>query len=251
MSDKKATIKAEGAGGTVTEGKVDIKKGNDEEHVIKSDDVAFEITTTIVEVVESEQEDDNEQVDDDEHVKPELNVCHEETLKWFAANGPDKVNYIWSKEGRSKEDNNAQRKKILAQLRSPGGYHEWLMVSQANIFNEWGYAAQIFDNDYRGDIDKIDEVYFTKFTDNKSNKHGKPGSGSAHNDIIKIIKRAHNVDENALDSEKLSGSQKFAIYKKDLQKWAAGSIEQWEYKPGVPAIRTRLSSGRKLPKGLE
>lgn len=224
----------------------DVKVGNDPTQVTETDDVYIDKTTAISTplIVQATKEEEK----DNEYVEPKLNGSQVAVLKWFADNTPEEVNDIWTKRTPK---NNAERKKVLAQLRSPGGWHEWLMVSQANIFNQWGCVAKIFDNDYRGDIDKKDEVYFTKFTDNKSNKHGKPGSGSAHNDIIKIIKRAHNVDENALDSEKVLGSEKFAIYKKDLQKWAAGSIEQWEYKPGVPAIRTRLSSGRKLPKGLE
>lgn len=79
------------------------------------------------------------------------------------------------------------RRKVERRLRYPGGYHEWLMVSRANVFKKWGVKA----NEIRTLRTKISDVIFK----NPPGRHGGKGSTKAHNEILKLIDESNNYQE--------------------------------------------------------
>lgn len=93
------------------------------------------------------------------------------------------------------DDPNA-RKVIQARSRSPGGQHEWLLVSRANIFKKWGVTAgQIAA--LRTPVNEIRLI-------NPTGIHGGAGSTQAHNELISLI----------------DGCSSFQEYREALHKWA-------------------------------
>jgi hypothetical protein len=83
--------------------------------------------------------------------------------------------------------NSILRRKVEERLRYPGGYHEWLMVSRANVFKKWGVKA----SQIRTLRTKISEVIFK----NPPGLHGGKGSTKAHNEILKLIDESKDYDE--------------------------------------------------------
>ena len=107
---------------------------------------------------------------------------------WFNSLSKGEMDTLWA--------NKTTRVKIEAALRSPGGFHEWLPVSRAPKFRQWGITAeQIWE--WRSATKDL------KFT-NPEGRHGGAGSTTAHNEIFALIDRANS----------------FAEFKTLLQDWA-------------------------------
>ncbi|WP_199690386.1 MULTISPECIES: hypothetical protein, partial [Clostridia] len=71
------------------------------------------------------------------------------------------------------------RKKIERQLRSPGGLHEWHLVSRAPQFKYWNIGAE----EIKELRTAISDVKFV----NPNGVHGGLGSTKAHNELLAII----------------------------------------------------------------
>lgn len=227
MSDKKATIKAEGAGGTVTEGKVDSGEDKTKKNKVNNP-VEAKILSDFVKTIPS--------------LRGEIGKQNFEN--WL--NDP-KNNHIIQKiwNNTDTEEYNAARKKILAKLRNPGGYHEWMMVSRANIFVGWGVGGNINKIGYKtlttGVCFNFLEDYVIK--DDKENKYphcssesqSNTGTTTAHVDILKIIEKSKKVGD-------------YKKYREDLKKWANGNKKcVKEYN-----MRTKLNGGvTNLPEQLK
>ncbi len=78
------------------------------------------------------------------------------------------------------------RSVIEARLRSPGGLHEWHLVSRTPQFKYWGISAE-----------RIKELRTltsdVKFI-NPSGIHGGRGSTKAHNELLAIIDSSKDYD---------------------------------------------------------
>jgi RHS repeat-associated protein len=107
--------------------------------------------------------------------------------KWFNELTPAELKQVWSDP--------KLRASVEARLRSPGGFHEWLPVSRATKFKEWGISAEQI-REWRTATSNV------RFK--PSGQHGGELSTTAHNEILRIA-------ESALD---------FASYKMALQQWA-------------------------------
>lgn len=113
--------------------------------------------------------------------------------KWFDELTSSQFDEIWK--------NPSLRKKIEARIRYPGGLHEWLMCSRANVFKKWGVSM----DEIKKMRTKIDDVIFK----NPPGKHGGPGSTKAHNEILDIIDNSNSYDN----------------FKDELIKWADNRLE--------------------------
>lgn len=108
---------------------------------------------------------------------------------WFNSLSRTEMDALWS--------NRTTRVKIEAALRSPGGFHEWLPVSRAPKFRQWGVTAeQIWE--WRSSTKDL------KFV-NPDGRHGGVGSTTAHNELFALIDRASS----------------FAEFKMFIQDWAS------------------------------
>jgi RHS repeat-associated protein len=105
-------------------------------------------------------------------------VKNDEFKDWFDSLTSDELNNLWS-------DQNI-RESIESRLRSPGGLHEWHMVSRAPKFKEWGVSAEQI-RDMRTAIDEVEFI-------NPVGRHGRRGSTKAHNEILKIIDTSQDYD---------------------------------------------------------
>jgi hypothetical protein len=76
---------------------------------------------------------------------------------------------------------------IRNNLRLPGGYHEWLPVSEVLKFKEWGVTAEQIKT-WRT---KTSEVKFV----NPSGKHRGSVGSRAHQEIISLVKKANSFNE--------------------------------------------------------
>lgn len=108
--------------------------------------------------------------------------------EWYNGLSPEEFNTVWQ--------NPQYRDIIMARIRSPGGLHEWLLVSQTDKFKAWGVSME--------DIKAMRTL--TKDVDgsNPPWSHGGTGSTKAHNELIKLIEESNS----------------FAQYKAKLQIWA-------------------------------
>ena len=96
---------------------------------------------------------------------------------WFNNMTPDEFDKVWKE----------QRSTIENRLRHPGGTHEWLPVSRADVFKRWGISAeQIWE--WRTSTKTTGGI-------NPDWQHGKKGSPTAHNEIFNIIKNSLNFEE--------------------------------------------------------
>ena len=91
--------------------------------------------------------------------------------KFFNSLTVDELDILWS--------NKEIRNVIEARLRSPGGFHEWHLVSRTPQFKYWGVSAEQI-RDLRSPIKSV------KFI-NPNGIHGGRGSTTAHNELLKII----------------------------------------------------------------
>lgn len=90
---------------------------------------------------------------------------------------------------------------IESRIRYPGGLHEWLMCSRANIFKKWGVSM----DDIKKLRTKVDDVIFK----NPPGIHGGPGSTRAHNEILDLI----------------DSSNSYAEFKEKLISWSEKRLE--------------------------
>jgi hypothetical protein len=111
-----------------------------------------------------------------------------EFARWFNELSVAEFEQAWA--------NPAMRKAIEARLRSPGGMHEWLMVSRAPTFKAWGITAE--------QIAEMRTATSELMFQNPAGIHGLEGSGVAHNEILAIIDL----------------SSDFATFRQRLQAWA-------------------------------
>ena len=119
--------------------------------------------------------------------------------RWFDALSTDEINKVWADP--------ILRDKIKDRLRAPGGYHEWCLVSRADVFKNWGISA----SQIRDLRTKISDVQFV----NPDGVHGGRGSTTAHNELLDII----------------DSSQNYAEFRDGLREWADRRL-----KGGVDAL---------------
>jgi hypothetical protein len=83
--------------------------------------------------------------------------------------------------------NPINKETVMRNLRLPGGYHEWLPVSEALKFKEWGVTAEQI------------KTWRTKTSDikfvNPSGIHGGSVGSRAHKEIISLVKQANDFKE--------------------------------------------------------
>lgn len=102
-----------------------------------------------------------------------------EFASWFNSLNRAEMGLLWS--------NKALRETVENRLRHPGGFHEWLPVSRAPKFKEWGITAeQIWT--WRSETKTLRFV-------NPPGRHGGVGSGTAHNELFALIDRANSFAE--------------------------------------------------------
>ena len=114
-------------------------------------------------------------------------VRNGEFARWFNRLSPGQLDDLWK--------NRVLRDAVECRLRSPVGFHEWLPVSRAPKFKEWGVTAEQI-RDFRTPTRDV------KFT--KPGVHGGDFSTMRHNEIFRLI------DE----------SKDFESFKKALRLWA-------------------------------
>jgi hypothetical protein len=115
-------------------------------------------------------------------------IKNSEFARWFNSLTPDEFDQVWA--------NRQLREAIQARLRSPGGMHEWHLVSRANIFKRWGVTAEQI-SELRTATSRVRFV-------NPSGRHGDIGSTIAHNELLNIIDTSTN----------------YGTFKRRLQNWA-------------------------------
>ncbi|HEX8734308.1 MAG TPA: hypothetical protein VF721_03225 [Pyrinomonadaceae bacterium] len=112
-----------------------------------------------------------------------------EFASWFNSLSRPEMNLLWT--------NKALRETVENRLRHPGGFHEWLPVSRAPKFREWGVTAeQIWD--LRSQTKDLRFI-------NPDGWHGGKGSPQAHRELFDMVDRANS----------------FAEFKTLIQQWAA------------------------------
>ena len=114
-------------------------------------------------------------------------------VKWFDEIELSKFEMLWQ--------NKIAKQKIASLIRHPGGLHEWLMCSRANVFKKWGISM----DEIKYLRTKIDKVIFK----NPPGWHGGPGSTKAHNEILELI----------------DGSNNYSDFKKKLINWADNRLK--------------------------
>lgn len=107
-------------------------------------------------------------------------VRNGEFAAWFNTLTKAEMDVLWS--------NPRLRDQIETRLRHPGGFHEWLMVSRTPKFREWGITAeQIWSMRNR--------TRDVKFSDPQGGSHGHDGSGTFHNELMRIIDTSNSFEE--------------------------------------------------------
>lgn len=115
---------------------------------------------------------------------------------WFDSLTNDEFDKVWA--------NQDLRDAIKDRLRAPGGFHEWLLVSRANIFKKWGVSAK----DIRELRTPTSQVKFVK----PKGRHGGKGSTAAHNQLLDIIDSspsyfAYQLELNVWADKRLDGGR--------------------------------------------
>jgi|GEM_PF-818629 len=105
-------------------------------------------------------------------------VRNGEFRDWFNSISVEEFNKLWKIP--------ETREIIEDRLRSPGGLHEWHMVSRAPKFKSWGITAQQI-AEMRTPTSRVEFK-------NPTGVHGGEGSTTAHNEILKIIDSANNYE---------------------------------------------------------
>jgi RHS repeat-associated protein len=89
--------------------------------------------------------------------------------RWFNKLTPDEIKELWK--------NPAARDAVESRLRSPGGFHEWLPVSRAPQFREWGITAEQI-HELRTPTNRVEWQ--------AGGAHGRLNSTSMHNEILQL-----------------------------------------------------------------
>ena len=105
-------------------------------------------------------------------------VKNGEFNKFFNSLSIDEIDALWSKP--------EIRDTIEARLRSPGGLHEWHLVSRSPQFKYWDISAEQIKN-LRTLISEVEFV-------NPRGVHGGRGSTAAHNKLLRIIDTSSDYD---------------------------------------------------------
>ena len=108
--------------------------------------------------------------------------------KWFDDLTPEELDMLW--------ENPEVRDAIKDRIRSPGGLHEWFMVSRTPTFKQWGVPMS--------DIKALRTLTSETGGINPDWVHGGIGSTTAHNELLNII-------DNSLDR---------ADFTRQLNNWA-------------------------------
>lgn len=116
---------------------------------------------------------------------------------WFNSLTPKELQALWNNNtymiGTRKI-----RDVIKDRIRSPGGLHEWLMVSRANKFKEWHVSMDAI----KGLTQETKKVFLK--LGNERGKHGKKLSGRMHNEL------GHLIDTSRHFSDYVDRMQDFA-----------------------------------------
>ena len=105
-------------------------------------------------------------------------VKNGEFNEFFNSLSVDELDVLWPKS--------EIRDVIEARLRSPGGLHEWHLVSRTPQFKYWDISAEQI-KDLRTLTSEVEFV-------NPSGIHGGRGSTAAHNELLKIIDTSSDYD---------------------------------------------------------
>lgn len=105
-------------------------------------------------------------------------VKNGEFNEFFNSLSVDELDALWSKP--------EIRDVIEARLRSPGGLHEWHLVSRTPQFKYWDISAEQI-KDLRTLTSEVEFV-------NPSGVHGGRGSTAAHNELLKIVDTSNDYD---------------------------------------------------------
>ncbi len=105
-------------------------------------------------------------------------VKNGEFNEFFNSLSVDELDALWSKP--------EIRDVIEARLRSPGGLHEWHLVSRTPQFKYWDVSAEQI-KDFRTLTSEVEFV-------NPSGVHGGRGSTATHNELLKIIDTSNDYD---------------------------------------------------------
>jgi hypothetical protein len=101
--------------------------------------------------------------------------------EWFDSLSSGEFEAVWR--------NPRLREVIKARLRSPGGFHEWLPVARADAYRRWGVTA----DQIASLRTPTREVRFIE----PPGAHGAMGSGTVHNEIIRMVDRSRTFEEFA------------------------------------------------------
>jgi hypothetical protein len=101
--------------------------------------------------------------------------------QWFDTLSPADFEVIW-KDAKLREV-------VKPRLRSPGGFHEWLPVARVDTYRRWGVTADQIAS-LRTPIRDV------RFID-PPGAHGALGSGTVHNEIIRMVEQSRTFEEFA------------------------------------------------------
>jgi hypothetical protein len=102
-----------------------------------------------------------------------------EFRKWYNDLTIDEFEIVWA--------NKKLKESLIARIRNPGGYHEWLLVSRTDKFKSWGVKMEIIKK-FRSKTSKVNFV-------NPPGRHGGKGSTKAHNELLKLIDSSNSFEE--------------------------------------------------------
>ncbi|GAA0824238.1 hypothetical protein GCM10009111_34870 [Colwellia asteriadis] len=102
---------------------------------------------------------------------------------WFNELSIEEMDLLW--------ENKSVREAIEARIRKPGGYHEWYMVSRTPTFKNWGMSME----EIKAFRTEIPELKWISPHNGKIGGHGKNGSGTFHNELLKIIDNSNSPTE--------------------------------------------------------
>ncbi|MCR5837089.1 MAG: hypothetical protein K6G88_11330 [Lachnospiraceae bacterium] len=105
-------------------------------------------------------------------------VKNGEFNKFFDSLTCEELDLLW--------ENPNMRRTIEARLRSPGGLHEWHLVSRTPIFKRWGISAE--------QIKEMRTITSDVRFVNPKGVHGGRGSTIAHNELLGIIDSSIDYD---------------------------------------------------------
>lgn len=111
--------------------------------------------------------------------------------KWFDDVSLSDFNKLWSDP--------TTRSTISSRIRHPGKLHEWLLVSRAPVFKEWGVSM----SDIKSLRTPTKDVKFV----NPQGVHGGKGSTKAHNELLDIVDNSKNYDQFVTGLNKWANSR--------------------------------------------